>query len=158
MADQQELDDFFARAKAALDLHADTYEDAYQLGGAKFADKLAALVKTGKKTATSSGFELYTIEQDPLPNAGVYNIILNRADKPVALTFADNVFVTPFMKVTADIAKREGEDDQSLASWREVHQAFFSQEYQANGIQFDPESSMVVVEEFHTVYPVVQTR
>ena len=61
MADQQELDDFFAHAKAALDLHADTYEDAYQLGGAKFADKLAALVKTGKKTATSSGFELYTI-------------------------------------------------------------------------------------------------
>ncbi|EPC69514.1 hypothetical protein Lpp71_15884, partial [Lacticaseibacillus paracasei subsp. paracasei Lpp71] len=34
MADQQELDDFFAHAKAALDLPADTYEDAYQLGGA----------------------------------------------------------------------------------------------------------------------------
>ena len=27
MADQQELDDFFAHAKAALDLHADTYEE-----------------------------------------------------------------------------------------------------------------------------------
>lgn len=49
MADQQELDDFFAHAKAALDLPADTYEDAYQLGGAKFADKLAALVKTARK-------------------------------------------------------------------------------------------------------------
>ncbi|MGO1813159.1 MAG: ASCH domain-containing protein, partial [Lacticaseibacillus paracasei] len=28
MADQQELDDYFAHAKAALDLPADTYEDA----------------------------------------------------------------------------------------------------------------------------------
>ncbi|OAU76394.1 RNA-binding protein, partial [Lacticaseibacillus rhamnosus] len=47
---------------------------------------------------------------------------------------------------------------QSLASWRRAHEAFFRREYQANGLQFDPESSMVVIEEFHTVYPVVQTR
>ena len=58
MADQQVLDDFFAKAKAALDLPAATYEDAYQLGGPELADELAALVKTGQKTATTSGFEL----------------------------------------------------------------------------------------------------
>lgn len=158
MADQQVLDDFFATAKAALDLPAATYEDAYQLGSPELADELADLVKAGKKTATSSGFELYTIEQDPLPIAGVYNIILDRHDRPVALTFTDNVFVTPFEKVDAVIAKREGEGSQSLASWRRAHEAFFRREYQANGLQFDPESSMVGIEEFHTVYPVVQTR
>lgn len=158
MADQQVLDDFFAKAKAALDLPAATYEDAYQLGGSELADELAALVKTGQKTATTSGFELYTIEQDPLPIAGVYNIILDRQDRPVALTFTDNVFVTPFTKVDATIAKREGEGSQSLASWRAAHEVFFRHEYQANGIQFDPASSMVVVEEFHTVYPIVQAR
>ncbi|QVI33544.1 RNA-binding protein [Lacticaseibacillus chiayiensis] len=158
MADQQVLDDFFARAKTALDLPAATYEDAYQLGGPEFADELAALVKNGQKTATTSGFELYTIEQDPLPIAGVYNIILDRQDRPVALTYTDNVFVTPFAKVDATIARREGEGSKSLASWRKIHEDFFRNEYHANGIQFDSVSSMVVVEEFHTVFPIVQTR
>ncbi len=126
MADQQVLDDFFATAKAALDLPAATYEDAYQLGSPELADELADWLKRAKKTATSSGFELYTIEQDPLPIAGVYNIILDRHDRPVALTFTDNVFVTPFEKVDAVIAKREGEGSQSLASRRRAHEAFFA--------------------------------
>ena len=48
MADQQVLDDFFATVKAALDLPAVAYEDAYQLGSPELADELAALVKAVK--------------------------------------------------------------------------------------------------------------
>lgn len=128
MADTTVLDDFFATAKAALDLPAATYEDAVTLGSPELADELADLVKAGQKTATYSGFELYTIEQDPLPIAGVVHIILDRLDRPVALTYSDNVFDSPFEKVDADFAQREGEGSQSLDSWRRAHEAFFRRE------------------------------
>ena len=40
-------------------------------------DKLAALVKDGIKTATCSAYDLYEIENESLPKAGEYSIILN---------------------------------------------------------------------------------
>lgn len=41
------------------------------------ADLLAHLVATGEKTATSSAYPLYEVENEPLPAIGAYSVILD---------------------------------------------------------------------------------
>jgi uncharacterized protein YhfF len=54
--------------------------------------------------------------------------------------------------VPEEHAYKEGEGDSSLAYWREVHQAFFTQEMILIHRTFD-EGMRVVCEEFELVYP-----
>lgn len=53
--------------------------DAWCFGGD--ADLLAALVVEGKKTATSSAYPLYALDNEPLPQEGIYSVILNSRNK-----------------------------------------------------------------------------
>lgn len=129
-------------------VHAD-YE-AWAFGGAP--DELAELVLNGIKTATASAYPLYEQEQEPLPQVGEYNVILNAKDEAVCVTKTTKVYVVPFREVSADHAYREGENDRSLDSWRAVHRDFFTEEMTAAGFTFD-EDMPVVCEEFLRVYP-----
>lgn len=54
--------------------------------------------------------------------------------------------------MTADHARREGEGDCSLAFWRQVHEAFFTDELTRAGMVFRQDLP-VVCEEFVKVYP-----
>ena len=128
--------------------HAD-YE-AWAFGGAP--DALAELVLNGIKTATASAYPLYEQDQEPLPEEGEYNIILNAKDEAVCITKTTRVYVAPFREVSADHAFREGENDRSLDSWRAIHRDFFTREMEAAGLTFD-EDMPVVCEEFLRVYP-----
>lgn len=129
-------------------VHAD-YE-AWAFGGAP--DELAELVLNGIKTATASAYPLYEQEQEPLPQVGEYNVILNAKDEAVCVTKTTKVYVVPFREVSADHAYREGENDRSLDSWRAVHRDFFTEEMTAAGLTFG-EDMPVVCEEFLRVYP-----
>ena len=129
-------------------VHAD-YE-AWAFGGAP--DELAELVLNGIKTATASAYPLYEQEQEPLPQVGEYNVILNAKDEAVCVTKTTKVYVVPFREVSADHAYREGENDRSLDFWRAVHRDFFTEEMTAAGLTFD-EDMPVVCEEFLRVYP-----
>lgn len=51
-------------------------------------------------------------------------------------------------------ASKEGEGDKSLAYWRQVHEKIFTQWLAEAGLEFSPES-LVVLEAFKVVYPVV---
>ena len=73
-------------------VHAD-YE-AWAFGGAP--DELAELVQNGIKTATASAYPLYEQEQEPLPQVGEYNVILNAKDEAVCVTKTTKVYVVPF--------------------------------------------------------------
>ncbi len=85
---------YFTKAKQALNLPAPTtLQSAYQFGAE--ADKLAALVLAGKKTAAASARDLYAADE-PLPQVGAYGVILNGADEPVCVTYTDAVEVQPF--------------------------------------------------------------
>ena len=106
----------------------------------------------GIKTATASAYPLYEQEQEPLPKAGDYSVILNTKGEAVCIIRTTKVYVVPFREVSADHAFREGEDDRSLESWREVHRDFFPREMKAGGLTFD-EDMPVVCEEFLRVYP-----
>lgn len=129
-------------------VHAD-YE-AWAFGGAP--DELAELVLNGIKTATASAYPLYEQEQEPLPQVGEYNVILNAKDEAACIIKTTKVYVVSFREVSADHAYREGENDRSLDSWRAIHRDFFTEEMTAAGLTFN-EDMPVVCEEFLRVYP-----
>lgn len=116
------------------------------------ADGLADLVSRGIKRATTSLHLWYELENEPLPQAGEYSVILNGREEAVCVIQTTGVTVTPYQEVDASFACLEGEGDRSLAYWRRVHEAFFTGELKEAGMSFDP-SMKVVCEEFIKVYP-----
>ena len=124
--------------------------DAWAFG--VFADQLADLVLRGEKTATASTYELYKLENEPLPQAGSFDVILDSQDKAVCIVEITKVSVLPFNEVSADHAFKEGEGDKSLGYWRQIHKELFTAWLAEAGLEFSQESG-VVLEEFHKVYP-----
>lgn len=114
-------------------------------------DLLAKLVLYGQKTATTSSYPLYALENEPLPQVGEYNIILDGNDEAICITKTTKVYRTLFKDVSARHAYLEGEGDRSLAYWRKVHQAFFTAELAEVKLDFTPELE-VVCEEFEVVF------
>ncbi|KXT74312.1 hypothetical protein SGODD07_00226 [Streptococcus gordonii] len=124
--------------------------DAWAFGAEP--DQLAELVLRGQKTATASAYELYKLENEPLPQAGSFDVILDSQDRAVCIVEITKVTVLPFNEVSADHAFKEGEGDKSLAYWQQVHQAFFTESLAEAGLEFSQEMG-VVLEEFRKVYP-----
>ena len=116
------------------------------------ADALAELVLQGIKTATCSAQPFYALEGEPLPRAGEYSVILDSRDQAVCVIQNTRGYQTSFEMVTAEHAWKEGEGDRSLAYWRQVHEAFFSQELSQAGMAFS-QDLMLVCEEFLRIFP-----
>ena len=49
-------------------------------------DLLAELVFKGEKTATASAYDLYAVEDEPLPQEGTFDVILDSQDRLSALS------------------------------------------------------------------------
>ena len=116
------------------------------------ADILADLVLKGEKTATASAYDLYALEDEPLPQEGTFDVILDSQDRAVCIIEITKVSVESFHQVSADHAYKEGEGDKSLAYWRQVHEDCFAEWLREAGLTFTPDSK-VVLEEFRKVYP-----
>ncbi|MET3558163.1 uncharacterized protein YhfF [Streptococcus rupicaprae] len=128
----------------------DDYE-AWEFG--VLPDELAQLVLEGKKTATASGYDLYALDNEPIPEAGSYDVILDSQGNAICVIRVTKVYVTEFGQVTADHAYKEGEGDRSLAWWRQAHIDFFKPYYEEAGLIFTDQSK-IVCEEFEVVYPI----
>lgn len=115
-------------------------------------DELASLVKRGIKRATSSAYDLYAKDSEPLPKVGEYSVILSSSGEAVCIIKTIKVEVLRYCDVTEDFAFKEGEGDRTLAYWRRVHEDFFTQELRAEGLEFSPEMK-VVCEQFELIYP-----
>nr|WP_199173178.1 ASCH domain-containing protein [Sporosarcina sp. P2] len=125
---------------------------AWSFGNSKqMADELALLVVEGTKTATSSNYTLYELENEPLPMVGLHNIILDGNGIAVAVVENIAVKVVPFNEVTEQHAYLEGEGDRSLHYWQEVHEKFFTNELKEVNQDFHHEIP-VVCETFKLVY------
>jgi uncharacterized protein YhfF len=120
-------------------------------GEAEEANELAELVVMGRKTATASAYELYKIENSPLPPVGDLNIILDTNNNAVCITETTKVYTCPFNQVSESHAFKEGEGDLSLEYWRKVHKDFFTKELSVYNLGFD-ENMIVVCEEFKVVW------
>ena len=114
-------------------------------------DELTELVRSGKKTATSSAFVLYELEDEDLPEVGETSILLDDNEEAVCIIRTTKVYTTPFNEVTAEHASKEGEGDLSLDYWRQVHEDFFTEELEEAGQQFT-EDMLVVCEEFEVIF------
>ncbi len=114
------------------------------------ADELVGLVVAGRKTATASALWDYEAQGEPLPEPGVLAIVTDGAGLPRALIVTTEVRVTPFDEVDAEHARLEGEGDLSLASWRAVHERFFT-EHAEHEKGFVPDMP-VVLERFAVLY------
>ena len=114
-------------------------------------DELAALVNSGVKRATSSSYDMYMLNDEPLPKAGEYSVILNADGEALCIIRTVRVEVVRYCDVTAAFAAAEGEGDKSLSYWRQVHERFFGMELNEAGLQFSPETK-VVCELFELVY------
>ncbi len=136
-----------------IDNKALSYE-AWSFGGttSDMPNHLADLVATGVKTATSSAYDFYLLDNSPLPQVGSYHIILDTKSAPICIIKITQVYTTTFNKVTKDHAFKEGEGDRSLKYWRAVHKEFFTDEFAKLGKEFT-EDIQVVCEEFQLVYP-----
>ena len=125
-----------------------TYE-AWPFGEAP--DELADLVVQGTKTATCSAYDLYIINDEPLPKAGDYSVILNSKEEAVCIIKTTKAYVTEFINVSAEHAFKEGEGDRSLEYWRKVHVNFLTNELASVNKAFN-ENTKVLCEEFDVVY------
>lgn len=114
-------------------------------------DLLADLVFKGEKTATASAYDLYVLEDEPLPQVGTFDVILDSQNQAVCIVEITKVSVKPFNRVSDDHAYKEGEGNKTLVYWRQVHEDFFRDCLGEAGLTFTPESK-VVLEEFRKVY------
>lgn len=105
---------------------------------------LAQLVLKGEKTATTSLYSLYDLENERIPQVGDINVILDGNSNEVCVTVNTKVYSLPFKEISEEYAYKEGEGDKSLEYWKKVHKNFFVKEAEGN---FD-ESMEVLCEEF----------
>ncbi|WP_342471536.1 ASCH domain-containing protein [Metasolibacillus sp. FSL H7-0170] len=133
----------FCRANGKEEIQ---YKDAFQFGVS--ADWLANLVVEGKKTATTSGYMFYELENEALPQSGEYYIVLNGQEEPVAVIQIQSVEVVPMNEVTVDFALAEGEGDYQF--WWDAHEKFFTELLKTYNKKFSP-NMLVVCERFRKV-------
>jgi len=91
----------------------------------KMADELLNLVLIGIKKATCAALWDYEFHKENLPKENNFEIILNGKGKPACKIKNTKVRIVNFNEVDAEFAAAEGEGDQTLANWRELHESFF---------------------------------
>ena len=107
------------------------------------ADKLLALVLSGTKTATAGALWDYEAEGEELPAPGALGIVTDGRGVPHALVVMTQVDIVPFDEVSTEHAYLEGEGDRSLATWREVHEQFFTK-HAEHSHGFSPDMPVVL--------------
>lgn len=116
--------------------------EAWRFGGDD-PDLLAELTGSGVKTATASAYPLYAYEKCDLPKAGEHNIILRTNGAAVCVTRTTHVTVVPFLQVSAEQARKEGEGDGSLQTWRTIHAKIFREELAEINAEFSDNARCV---------------
>lgn len=116
----------------------------------EWANKLLALVLSGKKQATASSLLAYERNGERIPQVGDYSIVTDWNGTPRCVIKTTAVTILPFNEMTFDICKREGEDD-TLESWQAGHKRFFTEEGKSLGYEFS-EDMPVIFEDFSVVF------
>jgi uncharacterized protein YhfF len=104
---------------------------------------LLALIRRGRKRAGTSLLWAHEAEQEPLPEAGDIEVVLDHRMHPALISRVVEVSVLAFDQVTGAYAAIEGEGDGSLAYWRQVHWDYFARECQRLGRTPAPDMRVV---------------
>jgi len=126
--------------------------DSWSFGDNKeLADELVDIVVRGEKTATTSLYCLYEIDNENLPMVGELGILTDFDENAKCIIKTNKVSVLPFSEVSAEFAYKEGEGDKSLEYWRKGHINFFNRSLEELNMNFS-DDMLVVCEEFEVVY------
>ena len=88
-------------------------------------EKLISLVLSGDKRATTSLYNEYIKNKEPLPKIGEKSIIQHDNNNDACLIEIEKVIITEFKNITEELAFIEGEGDKSLEYYRNVHYKIF---------------------------------
>jgi uncharacterized protein YhfF len=118
------------------------------------AKELAELVLAGKKTATASLVAVNEMKPESAPIDAGFSVVTDYDGNPQCIVQTTEIRRLPFDEVDAAFAFDEGEGDQSLDYWREVHWNYFSREAAELGLEFN-EKSLIACERFRLLFPAV---
>lgn len=134
-------------------LKADTqYQSWYFSDTPETATELAEIVLAGKKRATASSAAMNELEPEKAPVDHGYSVVTDFDGHPICVIRTSEIRHLPFNKVDAQFASDEGEGDQSLDYWRDVHWSYFTKEAAEYGFHFD-ENSIICCERFELLFP-----
>lgn len=121
---QKHLEQYWQSYLASL-LDASFRDEGYeadQFGdNSDLADELGNLILKEDKTATCSALWEWEAEGSDLPKIGSKTIVLDGNRSPLCIIETTAVTIRAFSDVDAQFAFEEGEDAQSLESWRRDH-------------------------------------
>ena len=84
-------------------------------------DRLVSEIHDGSKTSTTSAAVEYRIEDEPFPQIGALQVVVDSAEKPVAVIEITDVQQVRLAVVPWEHARDEGEGYSSVAEWRAGH-------------------------------------
>lgn len=118
-------------------------------------DTLVAAILSGAKTTTTGLLVDYEHEGEPLPEVGGRAVVVDSAERPVAVIETVGVRVLPLAEVDLAHVVAEGEGDTTIAEWRRNHESFWHSEEMRAALD-DPhftvtDDTVVVAEEFRLV-------
>lgn len=112
-------------------------------GEDELADRLAALVEQGIKTATSSLLRYYQAGNHPIEQAGDHCIVLDAAGQPRCIIEMTEIRTIPFGDVDAAFAADYGEGERTLAWWRQDLGNYYANEAASLGWSFNAGTPLV---------------
>jgi uncharacterized protein YhfF len=84
-------------------------------------DKLVDAILDGRKVSTTA----LVVEHEPLPTVGARSVVVDSAERPVAVIETTSVRVVRLGDVDLDHVVDEGEGHTSIDEWRRAHEAFW---------------------------------
>lgn len=129
-----------------------SYYEAFCFGnGADMADRLAALVRSGVKTATSALLREFEESGRRPPHPGDLSVVLDGAGRPVCVIETIESSTIPFDQVDESFAVDYGEGDRTLEWWHENLWRYYVEECAVHGWIAD-RRMLLVCERFRVVY------
>ncbi|MFG2619815.1 ASCH domain-containing protein [Streptomyces sp. NPDC048507] len=115
-------------------------------------DRLVAAVLSGAKTTTTGLLAEYEREGEPLPEPGARSVLVDSAERPLAVLEVTEVNVVRLADVGLPHALDEGEGYASVAEWRASHEGFWRDVERLAGPKAPPftldDDTLVVTERF----------
>ncbi|WP_166872403.1 ASCH domain-containing protein [Salinibacterium sp. ZJ450] len=118
-------------------------------------DRLVSAILDGSKTSTTSTAVEYRIEDDPFPQVGARQVVVDSAEKAVAVIEITDVQHFRLGLVPWEHARDEGEGHSSLSEWRAAHERYWHsnemRSFLGNPSFTVNDDTMVVLERFRLV-------
>jgi len=153
MKNLTEIENFWQQFCEVSELSLETPFQAWYFGSdSEMATELLQLVLEGKKAATAALVWEFENTPEDMPILDGYSVVTDFEGNPKIVVRTAELRVLPFNEVDEKFAFDEGEGDQSLDYWREVHWDYFSR--RCAEIDREPSLSMpVICERFEVLYP-----